>query len=304
MRTRVAVISAVGILLSAVFSSVLSGLALAPLSRLRQAVAGVSTTRHLSQRLPEVDAASEVRELDSSVNAMLERLERSARETERALAATRRFAADVGHELRTPLTSIRANLDALRRNPGMTESKRREILDEVVAEQNELVGLLDSLQALARGDAADALPRERIDLGETVDSAIEAARRRHPDTPIELTASDDRLELNAWPDGIRLMVENLLENAIRHGDSRVWIELRRDGSDTAVLTVDDDGRGVPAAERERIFERFTRGSAATTPGSGLGLALVAQQALLHGGQVQVSESPLGGASFTVRLPLS
>jgi two-component system sensor histidine kinase PrrB len=303
MRTRVAVISAAGIVLAAVLSSLLSGLALAPISRLRHSVAGVTSTRDLARRVPELDAAVEVRELERSMNAMLERLERSARETEEALRATRRFAADVGHELRTPLTSLRENLDAIRRNPTMPEVERREILDEVRVEQNQLVALLDSLQALARGDAADALPREVFDLVETVGSAVEAARRRHPGARIDFEPSDDRQELSAWPDGIRLLIDNLIENAVRHGGSRIRVELRREGSTgNALLTVDDDGPGVPSSERSRIFERFARGTT-TAPGSGLGLALVSQQAALHGGRVEVSDSQLGGASFAVHLPL-
>jgi two-component system, OmpR family, sensor histidine kinase PrrB len=303
MRTRVALISALGIVLAATLASLLSGLALGPLSRLRRAVAGITGTRDLSRRLPDSGAAAEVDELARSVNAMLTRLERSAAETEHALEATRRFAADVGHELRTPLTSIRANLDAVRRNPSMPDERRQGILDEVAKEQRGLVALLDALQALARGDAGTALPQESLDFAEIVDAAVEAARRRHPEASIDLEGPEDRQELNGWPDGLRLLVENLIENAVRHGGSRVQVVLSRDGAaGPLLLTVDDNGPGVPAHERMQIFERFTRGSAAKAPGSGLGLALVAQQAALHGGAVEVGESSAGGARFTVRLP--
>ena len=304
MRTRVALISGAGIALAAILASFLSGLALEPLSRLRRTVAGVTTTRDLSLRLPEANAATEVDELAGSVNAMLGRLERSAGETDRALEATRRFAADVGQELRTPLTSIRANLDAVRRNPSMPEAERRAVLEEVAREQTELVAVLDALQALARGDAATALPRESLDIGEVVDAAVEAARRRHPDAQIELLASNEVQPLTGWPDGLRLLVDNLIENAVRHGGSHVRVELGPDGSaGRLVLSVEDDGPGVPDTDRERIFQRFARGSAATAPGSGLGLALVAQQAVLHGGDVSVGDSPAGGARFAVRLPV-
>jgi two-component system sensor histidine kinase PrrB len=317
MRTRVAVISGIGILSAAVLASVLSGLALAPLSRLRGAVAGISGTRDLTRRLPDAGAAEELTELARSVNEMLTRLERSTAETDAALEATRRFAADVGHEVRTPLTSMRANLDALRRNPSMPEAERRRILDDVVREQAALVSLLDSLQALARGDAGASLPRERLDFAEVVDAAVEAARRRHPDATIVLSAPEGGQELSGWPDGLRLLVDNLLENAIRHGGSHITVELRPADNSTVVpselpdfapkqnsvlFSVSDDGPGVPLAERQRIFERFARGEGAIAPGSGLGLALVAQQASLHGGEVEIGESPDGGARFTVRLP--
>jgi signal transduction histidine kinase len=305
MRTRVALISGLGIGLAAVLASLLSGLALAPLSRLRRTVAGVTSTRDLSRRLPESEAAEEVNELARSVNEMLTRLEQSTAETESALEATRRFAADVGHELRTPLTSIRANLDALRRNPSMAEQDRRAILEEVAAEQRELVALLDALQALARGDAGAALPREELDFAEVVDAAVESARRRHPEARIDLSSPDERQPVNGWPDGLRLVVDNLLENAIRHGGSTVRITLRRTNGDKDLfLSVEDDGPGVPSVDREHIFERFQRGSRAVGPGSGLGLALVAQQVSLHGGTVVVGDSPLGGAVFEARLPLA
>jgi two-component system sensor histidine kinase PrrB len=305
MRTRVALISGLGIGLAGVLASLLSGLALAPLSRLRRTVAGVTTTRDLSNRLPDQDAAEEVNELARSVNEMLTRLERSTAETESALEATRRFAADVGHEIRTPLTSIRANLDALRRNPSMPDADRRTILEEVAVEQSELVTLLDALQALARGDAGAALPRGLLDFAEIVDAAVESARRRHPASQIELSSPEERQQLEAWPDGLRLLVDNLIENAVSHGGPRVRVGVHRtDGGAMVLLSVEDDGPGVPAVEREHVFERFQRGSGAVGPGSGLGLALVAQQASLHGGSVEVGDSPMGGAAFEVRLPLA
>jgi two-component system sensor histidine kinase PrrB len=301
MERRVALISVLGIVLAAILAALLAGPALAPLSRLRHAVAGVTSTRDLSRRLPEQDAGREVDELAHGVNEMLARLERSSAETEHALEATRRFAADVGHEVRTPLTSMRANLDAVRRNPSMPEAERRAVLDDVAREQEGLVAVLDALQALARGDAAAALPREPVDMAEVVDAAVAAARRRHPEAHVELSAAAGEHPLAGWPDGLRLLVENLIENAIRHGGARVDVSLAR-GDGAMLLTVDDDGPGIPVAERDRVFERFARGAGATSPGSGLGLALVAQQAQLHGGEVSVGESRAGGASLRVRLP--
>jgi len=301
LERRVALISALGIGLTVVLATLFASPALAPLSRLRTAVAGVSTTRDLSRRLPEAEAGREVDELARGVNEMLARLERSSAETERALEATRRFAADVGHEVRTPLTSMRANLDAVRRNPAMPESERKVILDDVAREQEDLVSVLDALQALARGDSATALPREPVDMAEVLDSAVEAARRRHPAARIQLSAPEGEHRVTGWPEGLRLLIDNLVENAVRHGGDQVVVRLVHDDH-TLVLTVDDDGPGVPEAERERIFDRFSRGAGAKSPGSGLGLALVAQQAQLHDGRVEVGDSEQGGARFSVRLP--
>jgi two-component system, OmpR family, sensor histidine kinase PrrB len=302
LRLRVLVIALIGVVMAALLAWWLAGPALRPLTRLRGGVARVSSTRDLSQRLPAGGGGEEVDSLAEGVNAMLARLQRSTGETEDALEATRRFAADVGHELRTPLTSIRANFDVLARNPSMPDADRRPILTELAAEQGQLVALLDSLQALARGDAGAALPREEVDFAECVDAGIEAARRRHPEARIELDAPPASQPLTGWPDGLRLLVDNLLENAVRHGGRDVRATVAE--SDGGIrFTVDDDGPGVPPSERERIFERFARGMSSSAAGSGLGLALVRQQAVLHGGSVEVGDSTLGGARFTVFLPM-
>ena len=303
LRNRLIVISAIGVALAAAVAGGLGAVALRPLRSLGRAVSGVSSTQDLSRRLPTGEGPAEVNALAADVNAMLARLQRAVGETERALNATRQFAADAGHELRTPLTSIRANVEALARNPGLAAGERQTALDEVSGELARLVALLDALQALARGDAGTALPRTEVDLVEVLDAAVTSARRRHPDLTVELSAPDGPAPLQAWPDGLRLLADNLLENAARHGrrGGRVEVSLAAEDGGWR-LGVEDDGPGVPAAERQRIFERFARGSTAARDGFGLGLALVAQQAALHGGQVSVEDAQLGGARFTVTLP--
>jgi two-component system sensor histidine kinase PrrB len=119
---------------------------------------------------------------------------------------------------------------------------------------------------------------------------------------VALSAAAGEHLVTGWPDGLRLLVDNLIENAVRHGGSLAEVGLRRDRQGGLLLTVDDDGPGIPEGDRARVFERFARGEQSTSPGSGLGLALVAQQAQLHGGDVAVGDSPAGGARFTVRLP--
>jgi two-component system, OmpR family, sensor histidine kinase PrrB len=289
------------VVLVAALSWWLAGLALRPLGRLRAAAGKVITTRDLSTRLPADDAPEEVHALSDSVNAMLARLERSAAETDAALEATRQFAGDAGHELRSPMTALRANLGALRRNPDLDPTERRAAVEAAEREAERALRLLQALQTLARGDAGAALPREPVELGELVETAVETARSRHPEISWRLQAPSEELELHGWPDGLRALVDNLLENAARHGrrDGAVETSLERDG-DGLVLTVDDDGPGVPAADRDRIFERFVQGGGRHADGSGLGLALVRQQARLHGGEVVTAESPLGGARFRVR----
>lgn len=279
----------------------IAGVALRPVRSLRAGAERVSTTRDLSARLVEGRGPAETVGLARALNAMLARLAASSRETELALAATRRFAADTGHELRTPLTSAQANLDVLQRNHQIPAEERDRILNDIAADQRRLVDLLDALQALARGDAAVTLAREPVDVADVLDAAVQDARRRWPLLRLRIVDCVEPAAVLGWPEGIRIMVDNLLRNSAVHAGprARVDIALRAEDGRTT-LTVDDDGPGVPLAERNRIFERFTRGTSGSS-GSGLGLALVAQQAALHGGGARVGDGPLGGACFEVWL---
>jgi two-component system, OmpR family, sensor histidine kinase PrrB len=270
-------------------------LAVRPLARLQAGAARVSGAEDLSTPLPD-EGPDEVRSLAGALNGMLSRLQASSAAMARALDATRRFAADAGHELRTPLTGLRANLDTLERNPDLPPAERAALLRESAAEQDRIVHLLDGLQALARGDAAEALPREEVELGDLVDAAVYAARRRHPGVTFELSETGGDSKLNGWAGGLRLVVDNLLDNAALHGGDRVVVELE----DGRLLRVGDDGPGIPPQQRERLLEPFARGDT-TASGSGLGLAIVAQQVALHGGELRLAESDLGGLAAEVRL---
>jgi signal transduction histidine kinase len=254
-----------------------------------------------------VRGPAELRALAGSFNAMLARLARSADDRNRALDATRRFAADAGHELRTPLTSVQATLSTIARHPDMPADQREELAREALAEQRRLVELLDSLQALARGDAAP-LERADVDLAELVDASVGAAAARHPDTTIAADAPPEPVACRGWEPGLRIMVDNLVENAARHGRPGGRVRVTLHGAENGhgpAIEVDDDGPGIPSEERARVFEPFRRidGDAGEErPGSGLGLALVAQQARLHDAEVSVEDSPLGGARLRVRFP--
>jgi signal transduction histidine kinase len=274
-------------------------LLLRPLRRLRETTSSVAEDEDLDRRVP-AQGAAELRSLASSFNAMLARLGRSAADRERALAATRRFTADAGHELRTPLTSVQATLSSLRRHPDLPAERRTAMVEDALDEQRRIVDLLDGLQAMARGDAAP-LKHTSVDLAEVVDAVVTATAARHPGLTLHAELPDAPVVVDGWEPGLRLMVDNLVVNAARHGrpDGRVTVTL--DGPAGApVLHVDDDGPGVPPAERDAIFAPFTRVNGTDRPGSGLGLALVAQQARHHAATVTVDDSPLGGARFTVR----
>ena len=299
LRNRLVLIGLLALLLAAAGALVAGSVVLRPLGRLRSAAERIAGEEDLGQRVPADRGPTETRALAAALNAMLARLSRSAADRERAIGATRRFASDAGHQLRTPLTSIQARLSALARHPDQPPERRTAMAQEALEQQRRAVALLDGLQALARGDAAPGL--EPFDLADAVDAALAGARERHPDVRWSPEVPDGPVPIDAWEPGLRSLLDNLLENAARHGrpggEVRVTV---RDGAHAPELVVEDDGPGVPEADRARIFEPFVR-LGEESEGSGLGLALVTQQAKHHGAAIEVDGSPsLGGARFVVR----
>lgn len=294
---RLLLFGAAALLITVVGTSLAAGGLTRPLRRLRRAAGEIAAEEDLDTRVDDRSGPSEVRGLAASFNAMLERLSTSAASRRRALEATRRFALDAGHELRTPLTTVQATLSALHRHPDVPADQRAEMLGDALAEQRRLVALLDGLQALARGDAVLTEP-EPVDLADVVAVAVAEARARHPGATIEMALPDRPVVVRGWEPGLRMLAGNLVVNAARHGLGRVQVTLRE--GPPPVLLVDDDGPGIPEADRERVFEPFERlTEAAGREGSGLGLALVAQQAREHGAAVAVEDAPLGGARVRV-----
>jgi two-component system sensor histidine kinase PrrB len=297
LNHRLIYIGLAGLLVAGLGTWLTADLALRPLRRLRRTTTTIAADADLSHRVPEDDGPAEIRSLARSFNGMLGRLSRSATDRRRALDATRRFAADAGHELRTPLTSVQATLSTLARHPELDAERRKGMLDDALNEQRRLVDLLDGLQALARGDAAPGEDTD-VDLTELVAEATaeHAGAQLHTDLP------DGPVLVRGWDAGLRMLVGNLVQNAVRHGGAGGRVEVALTDGPVPRLTVDDQGPGIPEDERERIFEPFTRLDGVTSPGSGLGLALVAQQAERHGADVAIEESPLGGSRFSVTFP--
>jgi signal transduction histidine kinase len=218
-----------------------------------------------------------------------------------SLRRQREFAADTSHELRTPLAVIRAGVARVRQQPDARVADVAETLDVVDAEAVRLGALVDDLLALARTDAGSA----DLDLG-AVDLAEIAADALADLEPLAASRGT-RLELDVEPapmrgDQARLrrLVTALVDNAIRHGRERGRVRVTvRAGR----LTVEDDGPGIPPADRDRVFDRFWRGTGATPGGSGLGLAIAAWIVERHGGRIEAGASATGGARFDVSLPV-
>ncbi|MFG2344711.1 sensor histidine kinase [Streptomyces phaeochromogenes] len=245
--------------------------------------------------LPAVDRPREVADLSHALNAMLDQLRTS-------MEATRRFTADAGHELRTPLTTLGMTLETLQRNPDLPEAQRTLALEAMRTEHRRITTLLTGLQSLARGDA-HALPGlTPVDLTALLTEAVQHAARRHPAVTYRLEPAAP-VTVQGWQAGLRLAVDNVLDNAALHGraDGHVDIRLSQHGT-TVRITVGDDGPGIPPDQRQAMKERFTRGSRTHAPGSGLGLALVEQQAQLHHGTLHLGSGPGGGLQAVVSLP--
>lgn len=296
----VAGVTGVATLLSIAGEWVIASVILQPLRALTRGAQRIRDAHHIEDRLPRVSTPAEVVELSDTLNDMLERLERSTN-------TTRRFTADAGHELRTPLAGAAAGLEILQRNPQLTTAERQSLLESAGADVARTTALLDGLQRLARGDAGALPEREPVDVADLVADAVKTAQRRHPGIRYELDdqTSADSAPLLVWRDGIRLAIDNLLDNAARHGRENGHVAVRfHSNASTTTITVADDGPGIPSAERSTMRERFARGKDVRGPGSGLGLALVDQQAALHDGELILEQSESGGLAATLTLPIS
>ena len=298
LHRRVLVICASAIGAAALLGWLLAAFAVRPLRRLAQ------QTRQIDAGggAPEIDVsgATEAVEIGEALKGLLERIWTGQDRTRAALTTARDFAAVSAHELRTPLTAMRTNLEVLS-TLELPAEQRREVLGDVIRTQGRIEATLGALERLAQGELSTEADQVPVDITELLDRAAHDAMRIYPDLRVTLTPSPTCIIIGL-PAGLRLAVDNAIANAVKHGGaSRVQLSAAssRDGVE---ITVDDNGTGVPESEREAVFERFARCSTASRSGSGLGLALVAQQAEIHGGTASLEDSPLGGTRLALRLP--
>ncbi|WP_280510631.1 sensor histidine kinase [Nocardia farcinica] len=280
----------------------LAGRAVRPIVDLTEQV-GARSAFGADDARPPVDGSGvrESEQLAEAVNTMLARVDQAQAETAAALATARDFAAVSAHELRTPLTAMRTDLEVLR-TLDLNEEQRAEILADLQRSQGRVESTLAALERLATGDLTHARDHVDTDVGELCDQAAHDAMRHFPGLTVRIDTDAD-LVTRGLPAGLRLAVDNALANSVKHGGATAAVVSAHRGADGGiVIAVDDNGRGIPTDERELVFRRFFRGSQASKGGSGLGLALVAQQAQLHGGRAYFDDSPLGGARLVLELP--
>lgn len=247
----------------------------------------------------QVRGVSEAVEIGEAVEGMLARIGDEQAKTRAALESARDFAAVASHELRTPLTAMRTNLEVLS-TLDLTDEGREEVIGDTIRTQSRIEATLTALERLAQGELTTAEDFVSFDITELLDRAAHDAERIYPGVAVSLVPSP-AVVMSGLPAGLRLVIDNAIANAVRHGGATEVRLAVRNLPGAVEVTVDDNGSGVPEGERASVFKRFTRGSTATTAGSGLGLALVAQQAELHRGTASLETSPLGGARLALHL---
>jgi signal transduction histidine kinase len=283
-----------------------AGRALRPVDLMADTAEEIGRTRDLSRRLPEIHSRDEVSRLSGSFNSMLAELQDAYHRLESTLATQQRFVADASHELRTPLTTILSNVGLLLGGKRLTEIDRGAALRDIEDESERMSRLVQELLTLARADAGQHLELGPVNVASIASDVCRQARRLHPDRQIELRDGKAPAAVEGNADALKQLLWILVDNAVRHTpkNSPVKVSVQREAGAVA-LSVDDEGPGIPAADREQIFERFYQADPARSgEGTGLGLAIARWIAREHRGSVVAGESSQGGASFRVRLPLA
>ncbi|MDJ0338565.1 HAMP domain-containing sensor histidine kinase [Cryobacterium sp. PH31-O1] len=311
----IAFVSLAGLIVVAIIAAWVVRLALRPLQRVTETATRVSQLPldrgevSLDDRVPggDTDSRTEVGRVGAALNRMLDHVDLALEARQASERKVRQFVADASHELRTPLASIRGYSELTRRSGQKLPPDAIHALGRIESESVRMTGLVEDLLLLARLDEGRELEREPVDLTMLLVDAVSdahAAGRDHvwtlelPDEPLEAIGDEPRL---------RQVVTNLLANARVHTDtgSEVVVALEAVG-DRAVITVTDNGPGIPESLTDTLFERFARGDTSRfrgTGSTGLGLAIVAAVVAAHQGQVTVDSKP-GRTQFRVELPLA
>ncbi|WP_433529734.1 sensor histidine kinase [Micromonospora sp. CA-263727] len=278
--------------------------------------------RALNAMLSQIEMAFTARAASESAARTAESAAREAAESalasesraRRSEERMRQFVADASHELRTPLTTIRGFAELYRQGAARAPEQTSDLLRRIEDEAARMGLLVEDLLLLARLDRERPLSLAPVELPVLAADAVAAARAMAPERRIELEIEPGSGPLVVRGDDARLrqVIGNLMTNALRHTppEAAVTLRLRAEPGNLAVVEVADTGPGLTGEQAERVFERFYRADAARTrrlggnTGTGLGLAIVAALVTVHQGSVEVAETPGGGATFRVRLPLA
>jgi two-component system OmpR family sensor kinase len=307
------IVYAIALVLAALGGAVLVRFALRPLNRMADTatrVAGLPLsggTVSLPDRVPDADERTEVGQLTGAFNHMLEHVETSLQQRQAGEERLRRFIGDASHELRTPISVIRAHAElAADEGRDLLPADVAHSLQRIVDESARTGHLVDDLLLLTRLNSGRPLLREDVDLTRLAIDAVSDARVAGPGHRWQLELPDEPISVTGDPHALHQVLANLLANARLHtaDGTTVVVGVDARGVDGAVLTVSDDGPGIPDAVLPDIFERFVRGDENRSPStgsSGLGLAIVDAIVRAHGGTIDVDSRP-GRTSFEIWLP--
>lgn len=281
-------------LLVGLVSFFLTGRALRPVEAIRTEVDGIDGEIS-GRRVPEPETMDEISRLARTMNRMLERVEDVQHRQ-------KQFVSDASHELRTPLTAVRASLE-VGLSPDL-DSELDQLIRSSLTEIGRMEQLIDDLLADAVETNGELRNVVNVDLDDLV---LEEARAiRHASGVTVNVTAVSAAQAPGNHEQLRRAIRNLLNNAVRHASSQATVTLiEADGA--ALLTVTDDGPGIPEDQRERVFDRFVRLDAARgrdSGGAGLGLAITRRIIKAHGGRIYVDPAFTGGARFIVELPLA
>jgi two-component system, OmpR family, sensor kinase len=292
-------ISAVPALLAALAASwLVAGRALRPLREVAATADEIGRTRDFGRRLAARRNRDEVSILSASFNRMLVSLED-------AFESQRRFVADASHELRTPLTTIRGNADLLAHGPTVPEEVRAAAAHDIASESERMSRLVEHLLTLAQADAGQNLTLAPIALRPIIESVGRQAQAAHEDRRIRTVGLTDAT-VNGDEDAITQLLWILVDNAVKFTKPGGSIEVGLQQHDsTGLLTVADDGSGIPLGDLPRIFERFYQADAArSNKGAGLGLSIAQWIVDQHHGTIAARNNNGPGSTFSVALPLA
>jgi len=275
----------------------LAGRVLRPLSAITSAVREMSAS-NLDQRLAYEGPRDELKELADTFDALLDRLEAAFR-------SQRRFIANASHELRTPLARLKTLVQVAISDPEADAGSLRTAHERVLVSERQLEQLIDALLTLAAGEHTPAT-REPVELNQITKSVLEAHRRELESRGLHLNAALQPVRALGDPRLVDRLVENLIDNAIRHNEPNGWVEVSTSASgDHALITIANGGPLIGADEVERLAQPFQRGDERTRHdrGHGLGLSIVHAIATAHGATVTTTARSEGGLSVEVRFPI-
>jgi two-component system OmpR family sensor kinase len=270
-----------------------------PLGHVGAVAASIAAGDH-RRRLHPRRPHTELGRMAASFDAMVDALDAAVEQARHSESAMRRFLADASHELRTPIAALQATAETLLRE--QPQRPQRDTLEAHLARDAARLGkLVDDLLNLARLEASEPLQRKPVDLNQLAQTLAAETQARNPETTINLTHAGDTTVLGD-PDALTGALRNLLDNAAAASGPNAHIDIDIDGTgDPIVISVTDDGPGVPPDQRERIFQGFVRLPGATGPGIGLGLAIAQRIAHQHHGDIECQDIA-SGARFALHLP--